>query len=374
MNYIPNKIYIDGLFYKGAGIGRYYESLLKGLAEKGMKIYTCVPAEFRKDFEQNFKQYSKNTIPIYVNYKKFSVKGFWEQGKILKNLEKEISVFHFPHINLPFYVPKNLVVTIHDLCPFTKFWDRSYFKRKIFEWHFKRTIKKAKKIITISESSKEEIANVCPACDAKVKVIYEFVDEKFLRIKDCHNKERLIKDEYILFVGNRKKHKNLGNLIEAFKIIKKTHSELKLVIAGNKFTEIDEVDILKRKLRLKNEILEFMSPSDEEIISLYTNAKTFVLPSFYEGFGLPPLEAMALGVPVVVSDIPVLREVCGDAALFVDSHNKEDIAEGILKVLENNQLKIALIQKGLKRVKVFNREKIIQEYINLYQEILNEKL
>ena len=118
--------------------------MLKGLAQKGIKIYTCVPIKFKKDFELNFKQYSQNILPIYVNYKKFSVKGFWKQGNILKKLEKEVSVFHFPHINLPIYVPENFVVTIHDLRPFTEFWDRSYFKRKVFEWYFKRAIKKAK--------------------------------------------------------------------------------------------------------------------------------------------------------------------------------------------------------------------------------------
>ena len=205
-------IYIDGLFYKGTGIGRYYESLLKGLAQKGIKIYTCVPVEFKKDFELDFKQYSKNILPIYVNYKKFSVKGFWKQGNILKKLEKEVFIFHFPHINLPIYVPENFVVTIHDLRPFTEFWDRSHFKRKVFEWYFKRAIKKAKKIITISESSKKEIINICPPCNAKIKVIYEFVDEKFLKIKNYHNKEiTIIKKD--LFVGNRKKHKNLSRLI-----------------------------------------------------------------------------------------------------------------------------------------------------------------
>jgi len=91
--------------------------LLKRLAQKGMKIYTCVPVEFRKDFELDFKQYFKNILPIYVNYKKFSVKGFWKQGNILKKLEKEISIFHFPHINPPIYVPENFVVTIYDLRP-----------------------------------------------------------------------------------------------------------------------------------------------------------------------------------------------------------------------------------------------------------------
>lgn len=362
-------IYTDGLFYKGAGIGRYYESLLKGLAKKGMKIYTCVPVEFKKDFELDFKQYFKNIIPIYVNYKKFSVKGFWKQGEILKKLEKKVSVFHFPHINLPFYVPGNLVVTIHDLRPFTEFWDRSYFKRKVFEWYFKKAIKKAKKIITISESSKEEIINIYPAYDAKIRVIYGFVDEKFLRIKDYHNKERIIKDDYILFVGNRKKHKNLSRLILAFNQVKNKFPNLKLVIAGKKDSKIDEVDLLKNKLNLKEKIIEAISPADEEIINLYKHAKAFIFPSLYEGFGLPPLEAMAIGTPVLASDIPVLKEVYGNAVYFFNPYDVEDMAKAICKVVTDESLRRSLIKRGKEKVKFFNFENAIDQHVKLYKEL-----
>ncbi|WP_038056446.1 glycosyltransferase family 4 protein [Thermodesulfobacterium hydrogeniphilum] len=369
MSYIPNKLYIDGLFYKGTGIGRYYESLVKELAQKGMKIYTCVSMEFKKDFEHDFKQYSKNILPIYVNYRKFSVKGFWEQGKILKKLEKEISVFHFPHINLPIYVPENLVVTIHDLRPFTEFWDRSYFKRKVFEWYFKRAIKKAKRIIAISESSKEEIGNICPACNAKIKVIYEFVDEKFLRIKNHHNKERLIKDEYILFVGNRKKHKNLFRLILVFDQVKNIFPNLKLVIAGKKDSKIDEIDLLKNKLNLEEKIIEIISPSDEEIINLYKYAKLFIFPSFYEGFGLPPLEAIACGCPAITSNIPVLKEILGENIACFNPYSVDNMADKIVDVLVNEKKRKTLLEEGKKRLKLYSKDKIIAQYIELFYEV-----
>ncbi|WP_456324155.1 glycosyltransferase family 4 protein [Desulfonauticus submarinus] len=363
------KIYIDGLFYKGAGIGRYYESLLKGLAKKEIKIYTCVPVEFKKDFESDFKQYSQNIIPIYVNYKKFSVKGFWEQGKILKKLRKKVALFHFPHINIPLYVPENLVITIHDLCPFTKYWDGNYIKKKIYELYFKRAGKNAKKIITISESAKKEIVDAYPVYSAKIEVIYRFVDEKFLRSKNCYE-ERIIKDDYILFVGNRKKHKNLSQLIYAFNSVKDNFPNLKLVIAGKKDTERDEVDLLREKLGLQNKIIEVISPSDKEIINLYKYAKAFIFPSLYEGFGLPPLEAMAIGTPVLVSNIPVLKEVCGDAAYFVDPHSSENIVQGIYRVLHDNNLKNSLIERGKKRVNDFNFDKLINQHIKIYEETI----
>ena len=369
MSYILNKIYIDGLFYKGTGIGRYYESLLKGLVQKGMKIYTCVPAEFREDFEQNFKQYSKNIIPIYVNYKKFSVSGFWRQGKILKKLEKEISIFHFPHINLPFYVPKNLIVTIHDLCPLTKFWGRGYFKKKVFEWYLKRAIKKAKKIITISESNKKQIINIYPDCDAKIKVIYEFVDEKFLGTKDYYNKERIIKDDYILFVGNRKKHKNLFRLILAFSRVKNKFPNLQLVIAGRKDSEMDEIDLLKNKLNLEGKIIEIISPNDEEIINLYKYAKVFIFPSLYEGFGLPPLEAIACGCPAITSNLSVLKEILGENIACFNPYSVDDITDKIINVLVNERKRKALLEEGKERLKLYSKDKIINQYIKLFYEV-----
>jgi glycosyltransferase involved in cell wall biosynthesis len=367
-------IYLDGLFYKGAGIGRYYESLLKGLAKEGVKIYTCVPLELKKDFESDFKQYYKNIIPIYVNYKGFSVKAFYSQGKILKKLEKEVSLYHFPHVNVPKYAPNNLVVTIHDLCPFTEFWDRGYLKRKIFELYFRRAAKKAKKIITDSKIIEKETITYYPKCISKVNTIYLFVDEKFYNknSKRKYNK-KIIEDEYLLFIGNRKKHKNLYNLVVAFNSIKNKFPHLKLVIAGKKDIKNDEVDLLKDKYDLKEKIIEINFPNDKEIINLYQHATAFIFPSLYEGFGLPPLEAMAMGIPVLVSNISVLKEICGDAVYFINPYNAEDMSKGIYKILSDNNLRKLLIEKGKNRIKLFNPDKIIDQYIEMYKEVLDEK-
>ena len=364
-----NKIYLDGLFYKGSGIGRYYESLLKGLATGGIIIYTCVPRWFKKSFELDFKRYLKNIIPIYVNYERFSIKAFWEQGRILKKLENKVFLFHFPHINLPLYIPKNLVVTIHDLRPFTEYWDRNYIKKIIYEWYFKRAIKNAKKIICISKNIKKEILYYYPKYEHKIEIIYRFVDETFLHNINGNRDGRNINDDYILFVGNRKKHKNLSRLILAFNSIKKSFPYLKLVIAGKKDSKIDKIDLLIKDLNLNGEIIEIISPKDKEIINLYKYAKIFIFPSLYEGFGLPPLEAMAIGTPVLVSNIPVLKEICGNAAYFVDPYSSESIEQGIYNVLNDENLRESLIKKGGERLNDFNPDKIINQHIKLYEEI-----
>jgi len=366
-------LFIDGLFYKCSGIGRYYEFLIKELPKRDEinNIYTTVNVGKKKSFEQETKDISK-IKPIYVNYKFFTPRELIFKSNILKKLESKVDIFHFPQINIPLYVPKSLIVTIHDLCPFSEFWGRSYLKKKVFGWYLKRAVKKAGKIITISESAKREIMDIYPIYNAKIKVIYRFVDEKFLRTKDYYNKERVIEDDYILFVGNRKKHKNLFRLILAFDQVKNIFPNLKLVIAGKKDSKIDEIDLLKNKLNLKEKIIEAISPADEEIINLYKYAKAFIFPSLYEGFGLPPLEAMAIGTPVLASDIPVLKEICCNAAYFFNPYDVEDMAKAICKVVTNESLRRSLIERGKERVKFFDSESAIDQHVQLYKEVENE--
>ena len=144
---------------------------------------------------------------------------------------------------------------------------------------------------------------------------------------------------------------------------------MKLVIAGKKDSKIDEIDLLKDKLNLKEKIIEIISPNDEEIINLYKYAKTFIFPSLYEGFGLPPLEAMTIGTPVLASDIPVLKEVCGNAAHFFNPYDVKDMAKAICKIVADESLRRNLIEKGKERVKFFDSENAIDQHVKLYKEL-----
>ena len=359
------EIYIDGLFYKGSGIGRYYESLLKEFSLKGIKIYTCVPVRLKDSFEKDFKDF-KGIEAIYVDYSKYSLKGFIKQSYILKNLENKVDLFFYPHINLPYYIPKNTIVTVHDLTPFTKFWDRSLIKKKYYKFLFRRAICYCKGIVTISKATKKALLNFDKTVESKVDIIYEFIDDKFIEALNVSEK-RLLYEDYILFIGKRKKHKNLERLILAYNEIKKKIN-CKLVIAGNKDINNDrkdEIDLLIKKINLENDIVEIISPDDETIINLYRNAKLFVFPSLCEGFGLPPLEAMSLGCPVIASDLPVLREVCGDAALYFNPYSENDLSDKMLKILNDEALIKIMKEKGLDRVNFFDKEKIIKQYIEV---------
>ena len=365
-------IYIDGLFFKGSGIARYYESLVKEMSLKDMIIYTCVPIWLKDDFEENFKNYN-NINAIYVNYSKYSLKGFVMQSAILRKLEKKVDLFFYPHINLPMYIPKNTIITVHDLRPFTKFWDRNVFKKKYYKFIFERAIKQCKGIIVISEATKKDLIKFDKTVESKIKVIYEFIDDKFIKSDMSGNfqSKPLIYGDYILFIGNRKKHKNLERLIYAFNKIK-NQLKYKLVIAGSKDKNNglkDGIDLLIQKLGLRNEIIELISPDDETIINLYKNAQLFMFPSLYEGFGLPPLEAMACGCPVAVSDLPVLKEVCGDAAIYFNSESEEDMAAKIINICEDKELKQSLVSKGKERLKFFDKNNIIEEYLKYFKSL-----
>ncbi len=359
------KIYIDGLFYRGSGIGRYYETLTKEFAKRAIKIYTCVGKNLQNDYEKDFGGISY-IEPIFVDYQKFSIKGFFKQSEILRKLEHEVDLFFYPHINLPYYIPKNVIVTIHDLIPLTNFWGKNEIKRKIFLFYLKRAIKHSAKIITVTNTIASELKQIFVWLDQKIEVIYEFVDDKFIR---CYYPNKpIISKPYLLFIGNRKKHKNIELFIKAFFKIKDKIPHC-LVLAGTKEKDRDDVNILVEKLNLKDRVIELVKPSDEMIINLYAFADLFVFPSLFEGFGLPPLEAVSLGCPVILSDIPVLREIFGEAGLYFDPYSADDLAENILKVILDRNFKEKLLHKQKDRLKIFDKEKIINKYIDLFDKI-----
>lgn len=362
------EIYLDGLFYRGAGIGRYYESLIKEFAKRDMKIYTCVPERLINNFQKDFDEVLDKIEPIFVDYEKFSLKGFLKQSIILKKLESKVDLFFFPHVNLPSYIPKNTVTTIHDFRPFTEFWDRVYIKRILMKFFYKRAIEKSKWIICVSETVHKELISRYPDSAQKSSVIYEFIDDKFVSVHG--KKRRLIDTSYILFVGNRKKHKNLENLLKAFSLLSEKIPH-KLVIAGtrDKAKEIDEIDILINKLGLKDKVVNFVFPDDETLISLYQHADVFVFPSFFEGFGLPPIEAVSLGCPVILSDIPILREIFGDSGIYFNPSNPRDIADKIYYILSNGEIREKYLQRQKERIKIFDKQKIINKYIEIFDRV-----
>ena len=166
------------------------------------------------------------------------------------------------------------------------------------------------------------------------------------------------KDKYILFVGGNSKRKNLKKLISAF--LKLNDKSIKLKVVGSIIKHLESDNFLK------NDNIEYLgNVSNNELVNLYFNAKMLVFPSFYEGFGLPPLEAMSCGCPVIISDIPVLRELYDDAALYIDPYDSEDIKRNILKLLDNPNIYNNLVESGLKKSQEFSWGKSADKIIDL---------
>ena len=232
-------------------------------------------------------------------------------------------------------------------------------------------MKNSDMIFTVSEFSKQEIIRYTKADYKKIFVTYNAIDNRRFKIIDSNNflesirKKYGLPEKFILFVGNLKPHKNIKNLLLALKHI----NNLNLVIVGKKegfITGDNEITyLIQNSSFLQNRVYFTGYVADEEIPVIYNLASLFVFPSLYEGFGFPPLEAMATGTPVVASNAASIPEVCGDAALYFNPLNIENIAENILKVIQDNELKNTLIHKGFDQVAEYSWEKSANKLINV---------
>jgi len=261
------------------------------------------------------------------------------------------------------FVPKNTFVTVHDLIPLTAYWDGSKAKASFFRSLVSRAVRKADRIIAVSETTKSQLVTMFPRSKDKTVVIYESYEERLGRIASTLDKPS-VDGSYFLYVGNRKRHKNLGRVIEALSKI--DGKNIKFVIAGQKDgAGPDEIETQVKELNLENRVLFFVNPSDEVLALLYKGARFLIQPSLTEGFGLPPLEALSLGTPVLLSDIPVFREIYEDAAEYFDPLSVDDIAWKIVKWCDEDAGRLFHDERVAHVLAKFNREKILDQYVAL---------
>jgi len=371
-------ISIDVRMINKTGIGRYVRNLIFNLTKIDKdNHYTLF---FNKTQQKNYIDIWRND-----NFKKkfigssiFTIK---EQIEFPFHLILEnIDVFHSPHFVLPLLYPSKSVVTIHDLTPIifpeelTSKKARIYYRGMLF-----LAIKKANKIIAVSNYTKKDIVNIFGISPGKIEVVYEGVNDCYRPIKDKrildHIKKKFgIDREFLLYVGLSKPHKNLVRLIKAFKILRKNiRLDLKLVIAGKIDPRYPEVRKIVDKLGLREDVIFTDFVSDQDLVLLYNAAKAFVFPSLYEGFGLPPLEAMACGTPVVSSKVASLAEVLGDAAVVFHPLDIHDMADKVYQVVSDENLRKQLSEKGIRWVKRFSWEKCARETLKIYEKVHNEK-
>ncbi len=373
----PWRIGIDARFWGsrgGFGIGVYTEELLTALRQLDTSNRYLILV--RKEALASVPL-AENFEAVVVPFPHYSLAEQFFYPSLLRSLR--LDLIHFTNFNTPIVggLPPSLV-TVHDLTLlfFPGKTRRSFWHRLGYRLVMEKGIQRAKKIIAVSEHTKNDLSRFLQVPAQKIRVIHEGISTRFKPVKDQALIDKVLRRfgisrEYLLYVGQWRQHKNLINLIRAFALLKKaTRLPHELVLAGGVDPRSLEILPLIKKLGLEKEIVLTGFVADEELPALYSGAALFVFPSLYEGFGFPPLEAMSCGCPVVASASASLPEVLDGAALFFDPTQAEEMAAKIHQVLSSFGLRRELREKGLKQAKKFSWRKTAQETLRLYRELL----
>ncbi len=357
--------------YRQAGISRYTLQLIEGLAR----------CNTQHEDEFVILQSIKSREPI-LDRPNFSLRRLVTPShhrfeQLLLPLELStvrLDVLHSPDFVPPFKRKFRSVITIHDLA----FMLYPHFLTKDAARYYgqiDQAVKSADAIIAVSQATKKDIVSLLGVPESKVTVIYEAASPSFrpLKMPDLVQRVRErfgVFSDFILFVNTIEPRKNVPMLLKAFRrLLDNYHPDVKLLLAGEKGWLYDEVFRLSTALNLAEDVIFLGRVSTEELLWLYNTARMLVAPSLYEGFGLTPLEAMACGTPVVVSNVSSLPEVVGDAGLLVNPNDDDALAVAMWRLLSEPELRECLIQKGFKRAAFFSWDKAARETLDLYHRL-----
>jgi glycosyltransferase involved in cell wall biosynthesis len=358
------------------GVTRHLIGLLTELPKLDKSIrYTllALPDEMsglpRSIFEQ------PNVNRIEVNLMGPSPRQHLMMRSLLKELR--VNLYHHPQFDLPMGVNVPKVITVHDLTYIFHpqfLAKRSRLKRFYIMQSLRYAVAKADRIIVISKCTLNDLAKMFNVDEERVALIYNAVALPDDKMAKAQKSTAPTKNRFILYVGTRRPHKNIPGLIKALAILRQEKNcKVDLVIAGKPYSDYREPETTTENLKLKSHVhfLDFVP--DEQLPALYHQAQAVALPSFYEGFGIPVLEAMAHGKPVIASNVSALPEIVGDAGLLVDPHNPEDIADKIHAVISNKKLAEQLSKKARKRAAEFSWQNIAESTLQVYLDALRDK-
>ncbi|EKD33178.1 MAG: glycosyl transferase, group 1 [uncultured bacterium] len=359
----------------GGGLGRYVEELIMGLLRHDRKNRYVL---FLKKSNFNDCKISANNFEKRIA--DIGWYGIAEQIYMPRIIDKEkLDLVHFPHWNAPFAIKTPFVATIHDLILLeqprsahatTKHPAIYAIKHAAFRMVLKNTIQKSKQIIAVSNCTKNQILSRFPKAEKKTIVIYEGAgaqkSAKYPTEADLGAKG--VRKPYFLYIGSAYPHKNLNFLVKAFAKFHKTHHDFQLVLVGKRDLFYD---------RLQNKLNEcgpdncavrmFGFAAENELDALYENATAYLFPSLCEGFGLPPLEAMARKVPVLSSNRSCMPEILNSAALYFDPESETDLIAQMNEIVSNENTRNSLIRKGVQRIQNFSWDKMAKETITVYE-------
>jgi glycosyltransferase involved in cell wall biosynthesis len=391
----PKRILVDARII-GTGTGDYLEGLLNELQKVDrIREYIIVldPEAKWAPSANNFTAYSsRNTSRKDIFFIKGNINLAWE----LYKLKADVFFGGFQHIPF-FYFNKKSILLIFDLTQVRiknlksradkkMAWSESkkvYLKDKLRKLPFslipnsllmkmfnffslRLSVKRVKQIIVISKFVQNDVINYFKLPKEKVVVAYNGEINVNLNVKQTKVK-KLVGKDFVFYLGTDFAHKNVNILVEVLDLLREKKTDLHLVFAGRKDRNYTMISLRAKELGLEDRVHVLGFVSAEEKTWLFRHAKLYVFPSLSEGFGIPALEAMAYGLPVLASNRTAIPEVCGDAAVYFDPTSKEDISNTILRTIDNEKLKAELIQKGYERNKLFKWEdsaKVVLEEIN----------
>ena len=368
------RIGIDARMFSSAftGVGRYTFELITHLAqfdtENEYLIFLNYP-EYKR-----FKPPAKNFQKCLAGAKHYSL---GEQTRfLLVLLRAQLDLMHFTHFNAPLFYRRPCVVTIHDLT--LSFFPGKKMTKWLHRFSYYRIlhsiVARAQKIIAVSKNTKKDILGIYHLQNDKVKVIPNGVGQEFKKkpkaeiLKKTREKYD-IKDDFLLYTGVWRDHKNVIGLIKSFELLKRRGFPGLLIITGRENPIYPEVKEKVVKSNFHNSIKLIGLVSEKELNALYHLARVYVFPSFYEGFGLPILEAFAAGTPVAASNTSSIPEVCEGQAILFDPYCVEDMAEKIFMIWQDKSLRQEFIAGGKKQSKKFSWEKMAKETWEVYRSL-----
>jgi glycosyltransferase involved in cell wall biosynthesis len=357
---------------------------------------------FYPEYDQNGYQIIKSP---HNNFKakvlRWPFSYFWTLGRLsLWMIWHRPDVLFVPAHGLPLVRPKKTVNTIHDIAfkreaelyeenklgpesgrgkRLLNFLIRMFTFNKYganstdyLNWSTAYSLKNSSKIITVSQFTRDEIVKLYRCTEKKITVIHNGFNNLLFKKIDDHDKIAAVLNKYgipqpyLLYIGRLEKKKNTPLFLEAFVELKHRHRDLaeKLVLIGDASFGFDEIKYIIHEFGLVNDVVMPGWANEEDIPYIINGATAYILPSLHEGFGITLLQSLACGVPTAASDIPVLREVAGEAAAYFDPHDKEEMAKTMEKVITDEKLRQELITKGIERAKEFSWEKCAQETLN----------
>jgi glycosyltransferase involved in cell wall biosynthesis len=357
------------------GVGTYIWNLVRNLSAVDTRNEYFLLGS-RSDFEElgslgpNFSHFPRDIPPT----------GWREHFALPLKLRKQhLDVVHIPHHEGFFVPPGKCVVTIHD-CVHVKFplENLSRFKRYKIYLRTKRAVETASRVLAVSNSTRDDLVNIFDLDAQRISVIHNALDERFTVASGGEDRKTVLEryqlnDPFVLYSGRIRPHKNVHRLIEAFAVLKnelagdERYSRLKLIVIGDELSRHQYLRLTVVRSGVQQDVRFFGFVPYRTLQVFYQSAALFAFPSLYEGFGLPPLEAMANRTPVLASNTSSLPEVLGDAALLINPENVFEIARGMKSILTEQAVKERLVAKGLQQISKFSWRSAARQVIEAYE-------